>query len=102
APGSGTREVGCVPERLFQPVLHPFDSDSGNLDSAVELLVRGGRDVRHALAMLVPEAWEGARDLDPEVRGFYRYHACLVEPWDGPAGLVFTDGLGVGAVLDRN
>jgi glutamate synthase (ferredoxin) len=52
--------------------------------------------------MLVPEAWEGARDLDPEVRGFYRYHASLMEPWDGPAGLIFTDGVGVGAALDRN
>jgi glutamate synthase (ferredoxin) len=89
-------------EALMHPVLDAGDSDSGMLDAAVELLVRGGRDIRHAIAMLVPEAWEGARDLDPEVRGFYRYHACLVEPWDGPAGLVFTDGLGVGAALDRN
>ncbi|HZQ27791.1 MAG TPA: glutamate synthase large subunit [Acidimicrobiales bacterium] len=89
-------------EALLHPVLDPRDSDSGMLDAAVELLVRGGRDIRHAIAMLVPEAWEGARDLDPEVRGFYRYHACLVEPWDGPAGLVFTDGRGVGAALDRN
>ncbi|MDQ1372809.1 MAG: hypothetical protein QOJ09_147, partial [Actinomycetota bacterium] len=98
----GTEEAGLGPEELIRPVLNPFDSDSGMLDSAVELLMRGGRDIRHAVAMLVPEAWEGARDLDPEVRGFYRYHACLMEPWDGPAGLVFTDGLGVGAALDRN
>ncbi|MEY2476827.1 MAG: hypothetical protein QOG87_2142 [Actinomycetota bacterium] len=98
----GTEAAGLGPEELFRPVLHPMDSDSGMLDSAVELLVRGGRDIRHAVAMLVPEAWEGARDLDPEVRGFFRYHACLMEPWDGPAGLVFTDGLGVGAALDRN
>jgi uncharacterized membrane protein len=62
----------------------------------------GGRDIRHAIAMLVPEAWENARDLDPEVRGFYRYHSALMEPWDGPAGIIFTDGLGVGAALDRN
>jgi glutamate synthase (ferredoxin) len=89
-------------EVLFHPVLDERDSDSGQIDSAVELLVRGGRDIRHAVAMLVPEAWESARDLDPEVRGFYRYHACLVEPWDGPAGLIFTDGVGVGAGLDRN
>ena len=98
----GTEAVGLGPEALFRPVLDDNDSDSGQIDSAVELLVQGGRDIRHAVAMLVPEAWEGARDLDPEVQGFYRYHACLVEPWDGPAGLIFTDGLGVGAALDRN
>ncbi len=98
----GTDEVGLGPEELFRPVIDTYDSDSGQLDTAVELLTRGGRDIRHAVAMLVPEAWEGARDLDPEVRGFFRYHSCLMEPWDGPAGLVFTDGLGVGASLDRN
>ncbi|MGH9281485.1 MAG: glutamate synthase large subunit, partial [Acidimicrobiales bacterium] len=98
----GTEATGLGPEELFVPVLSPEDSDSGQIDSAVELLVRSGRDIRHAIAMLVPEAWEGARDLDPEVRGFFRYHSCLVEPWDGPAGLIFTDGLGVGAALDRN
>ncbi len=98
----GTVEAGLGPEELCRPVLDPHDSDSGKLDSAVELLVRGGRDVRHAMAMLVPEAWENARDLEPELRGFYRYHAALMEPWDGPAGLVFTDGVGVGASLDRN
>ena len=98
----GTEPAGLGAEELFAPVLSPADSDSGQLDSAVELLVRGGRDIRHAVAMLIPEAWEGARDLDPEVRGFYQYHSCLVEPWDGPAGIIFTDGLGVGASLDRN
>ena len=98
----GTEAVGLGSEALFHPVIDDGDSDSGNLDSAVELLMRGGRDIRHAIAMLVPEAWEGARDLDPEVRGFYRYHSALMEPWDGPAGLILTDGLGVGAALDRN
>jgi glutamate synthase domain-containing protein 2/glutamate synthase domain-containing protein 1/glutamate synthase domain-containing protein 3 len=98
----GTEEAGLGDEELFHPVLSQADSDSGQLDSVIELLTRGGRDVRHAIAMTVPEAWEGARDLDPAVRGFYRYHASLMEPWDGPAGLVFTDGLGVGAALDRN
>jgi glutamate synthase domain-containing protein 2/glutamate synthase domain-containing protein 1/glutamate synthase domain-containing protein 3 len=98
----GTEEAGLGPEELFRPVLDPEDSDSGKLDSAVELLVRGGRDVRHAVAMLVPEAWEGQRDLPRGVRGFFRYHACLTDPWDGPAGLVFTDGRRVGAALDRN
>src|SRR3954447_3079541 len=98
----GTEQVGLGEEEIFHPVIHPADSDSGQLDSMVELLVRGGRDIRHAVAMLIPEAWEGARDLDPEVRGFYRYHASLMEPWDGPAGIIFTDGVGVGAALDRN
>ncbi len=98
----GTEEAGLGPEELFRPVFDPRDSDSGKLDTTVELLLRGGRDVRHAIAMLVPEAWEGQRDLPPGVRDFFRYHACLTDPWDGPAGLVFTDGRRVGAALDRN
>ncbi len=98
----GTEEAGLGPEALYHPVLSDDTSDSGQLDEALELLMRAGRDPRHALAMLVPEAWEHAVDLDPEVRGFYRYHSALMEPWDGPAGLVFTDGVGVGAALDRN
>jgi glutamate synthase domain-containing protein 2/glutamate synthase domain-containing protein 1/glutamate synthase domain-containing protein 3 len=98
----GTEAAGLGPEELFSPLLHADDSDSGKLDAVVELLTLGGRDVRHAVAMAVPPAWEHSRDLDPEVRGFYRYHSALMEPWDGPAGLVFTDGVGVGAALDRN
>jgi glutamate synthase (ferredoxin) len=88
-------------EDLLVPVIDEAGSDSAMLDNALELLVQGGRDIRQSLAMLVPEAWEGF-DVDPAVRDFYRYHACLMEPWDGPAGLVFTDGTRVGAVLDRN
>jgi glutamate synthase (ferredoxin) len=83
-------------------VLEESGSDSALLDNALELLVRNDRDIRHAVAMLVPEAWDGNPELDPAVRAFYRYHACLVEPWDGPAGIVFTDGRVVGAALDRN
>jgi glutamate synthase domain-containing protein 2/glutamate synthase domain-containing protein 1/glutamate synthase domain-containing protein 3 len=98
----GTEAAGLGPEALMRPVIDESDSDSGQLDSVVELLTQGGRDIRHAVAMTVPEAWEGERDLAPEVRGFYRYHASLMEPWDGPAGLIFTDGVGVGAALDRN
>jgi glutamate synthase domain-containing protein 2/glutamate synthase domain-containing protein 1/glutamate synthase domain-containing protein 3 len=98
----GTEAADLGPEDLFRPVLDPADSDSGKLDAMVELLTRAGRDVRHVMAMLLPEAWEGHRDMDPELRGFYRYHSALVEPWDGPAGVIFTDGLGVGARLDRN
>jgi len=88
-------------EGLLVPVIDETGSDSAMLDNSLELLVQGGRDIRQSLAMLVPEAWEGF-DVDPAVRDFYRYHACLMEPWDGPAGLVFTDGTRVGAVLDRN
>jgi glutamate synthase domain-containing protein 2/glutamate synthase domain-containing protein 1/glutamate synthase domain-containing protein 3 len=77
-------------------------SDSAMLDNALEALVRGGRDVRHAIAMLVPESWERNPVMPEEIRDFYRYHAGLVEPWDGPAGIVFTDGRVVGATLDRN
>ncbi|MFA9445854.1 glutamate synthase-related protein [Egicoccus sp. AB-alg6-2] len=91
-----------VDPQLLVPVVDDEQSDSAKLDQALELLVHGGRDVRHAQAMLVPQVWEGARDLDPEIRDFYRYHATLVEPWDGPAGLIFTDGRRVGATLDRN
>jgi len=84
------------------PVLEEASSDSGMLDNALELLVRGGRDARHALTMLIPPAWQGDTELDPDVRDFHRFHAGLVEPWDGPAGIVFTDGRVVGAALDRN
>ena len=98
----GTEAAGLGPEELFRPVLDPAGSDSAKLDEAAEMLTRAGRHVCHAMAMLVPEAWEETRDLDPEVRGFYEYHSALMEPWDGPAGVIFTDGVGVGAVLDRN
>ncbi|MGI8983126.1 MAG: glutamate synthase large subunit [Acidimicrobiales bacterium] len=98
----GTEAAGLGPEELFRPVVDDSDSDSGQLDSVVELLTRGGRDIRHAMAMTIPEAWEGERDIASEIKGFYRYHASLMEPWDGPAGVIFTDGVGVGATLDRN
>ncbi|MFV9504158.1 MAG: glutamate synthase large subunit [Oscillochloridaceae bacterium umkhey_bin13] len=86
----------------LKPVLDESGSDSAMLDNALELLVLAGRDVRHALAMLVPEAWEKISDLSPALRAFYQYHACLVEPWDGPAALAFCDGRVVGTALDRN
>ncbi|CAG0935365.1 glutamate synthase (ferredoxin) [Thermoflexales bacterium] len=87
---------------LIRPVIDTTGSDSAMLDNAVELLLRGGRDVRHAVAMLVPQAWEKTPELPQHIRDFYTYHACLTEPWDGPAALVFTDGQTVGAALDRN
>jgi len=94
--------LGASDGDVLTPVIDDSGSDSAMLDNALELLVRHGRDVRHAAAMLVPEAWEGNPELDEDVRSFYRYHACLMEPWDGPAGIVFTDGRVVGAALDRN
>ncbi|MDY3563492.1 glutamate synthase large subunit [Gemmata sp. JC673] len=77
-------------------------SDSAVLDRAVELLLHSGRSLPHVMMMLVPEAYEEQKHLDPAVRGFFRYHRCLTEPWDGPASLSFTDGTIIGAMLDRN
>ena len=91
-----------APEDLLRPVVDIEGSDSAILDEALELLQRGGRDVQHAAAMLVPGAWEDVAHSDGDVRAFFGYHACLLEPWDGPAGLVFTDGIRVAAALDRN
>ncbi len=90
------------PSGLLRPVIDTNGSDSAMLDNVAELLLRGGRDIQHALTMLVPPAWEKIPDLPEAVRDFYAYHACLTEPWDGPAALVFTDGATVGATLDRN
>jgi len=100
--GADWAELGGYGEALLEPVVDETNSDSARLDNALELVVRGGRALDHALAMLVPQVWEGRRDLPPAVRDFHRYHAGLVEPWDGPAGLVLTDGRKVAAALDRN
>src|SRR6266545_1910394 len=86
----------------LKPTIWVEGSDSASLDNALELLVRSGRDPVHALMMLLPEAWERADDLDPALRGFYDFHASLMEPWDGPAALAFTDGVIAGSALDRN
>ncbi len=94
--------AGTIGADLPGPLLDETSSDSGMLDNALELLVRGGRDIRHALSMLVPPAWQVDPELGDEARDFYRFHAGLCEPWDGPAGIVFTDGRAVGAALDRN
>jgi glutamate synthase domain-containing protein 2/glutamate synthase domain-containing protein 1/glutamate synthase domain-containing protein 3 len=100
--GADWPELGDEGEAVLEPLIDELASDSAKLDTAVELLLRGGRSVDHAMAMLIPQVWEGSSDLPPSVRDFYRYHAALVEPWDGPAGLVFSDGTRVGATLDRN
>ncbi len=84
------------------PVIQEGFSDSASLDNVLELLVVSGRDPLHAMAMLVPEAWENMPHMDPVLRAFYEYHACLTEPWDGPAALAFTDGVVAAAALDRN
>src|SRR6266581_1166915 len=92
---------GDAVERL-KPVIWSEGSDSTSLDDALELLVRSGRDPVHAVMMLVPEAHEGGSEIDPLLRGFYEFHECLLEPWDGPAALAFTDGVIAGSALDRN
>jgi len=84
------------------PVCGENQSDSASLDNALELLTLAGRPLAHAMAMLIPEAWEGHTTMSPERRAFYEYHASLMEPWDGPAAVAFTDGRQVAAVLDRN
>lgn len=87
---------------VLAPVIAPYGSDSAMADNALDLLVQSGRDIRHALMMMAPKAWEHTRDVTPEQRAFYHYHSCLQEPWDGPAAISFTDGTIVGSVLDRN
>ncbi len=84
------------------PICTPGASDSASFDEVLELLHLGGRSLPHAVLMMIPEAWENHTTMDRERRAFYRYHASLMEPWDGPAAVCFTDGTVVGAVLDRN
>jgi len=84
------------------PVLNDQGSDSAIFDNALELLVMGGRSLPHAMMMLIPEAWAQHRTMSQEKRDFYAFHACLMEAWDGPASVAFTDGEVIGAVLDRN
>jgi glutamate synthase (NADPH) large chain len=88
-------------ERLF-PIVHPKGSDSGSFDEALELLHLGGRSMPHALLMMIPEPWENHEEMDPARRAFYQFHSTMMEPWDGPALITFTDGSVIGAVLDRN
>ncbi|HEX7459488.1 MAG TPA: glutamate synthase central domain-containing protein, partial [Acidimicrobiales bacterium] len=88
-------------DRAF-PVVTPGASDSASFDEVLELLHLGGRPIHHAVLMMIPEAWENHRTMDAARRAFYRFHASLMEPWDGPAAVAFTDGSVIGAVLDRN
>ncbi|MSV75476.1 MAG: glutamate synthase subunit alpha, partial [Actinobacteria bacterium] len=87
--------------RLF-PVCSPGSSDSGSFDEVLELIHLGGRSLPHAVLMMIPEAWENHPTMDPARRAFYEFHSTLMEPWDGPANVCFSDGSVIGAVLDRN
>ena len=84
------------------PVVSAGNSDSATFDNVLELLLLAGRSLQHAAMMMIPEAYRGRDDLPEELKGFYAFHSCLMEPWDGPASVAFTDGRVVGATLDRN
>ncbi len=88
--------------RKILPVIRPGGSDSGTFDNVLELLVLAGRSLPHAIMMMIPEAYQSRSDISPELEGFYAYHQCLMEAWDGPAAIAFTDGRVIGATLDRN
>jgi glutamate synthase domain-containing protein 2/glutamate synthase domain-containing protein 1/glutamate synthase domain-containing protein 3 len=88
--------------KKIKPVIQPHGSDSAILDNTVELLTLAGRSLPHVMAMLIPEAWDADKTMPAEKRAFYEYHASLMEPWDGPAAVAFTDGRVIGATLDRN
>jgi glutamate synthase (ferredoxin) len=86
----------------IKPIIFEDGSDSGILDNVFEFLVLSGRSLAHAAMMIIPEPWAGNKSMEPLKRSFYEYHSCLMEPWDGPASVAFTDGTQIGAVLDRN
>ncbi|MGH3987000.1 MAG: glutamate synthase large subunit [Pseudonocardiaceae bacterium] len=88
-------------DRIY-PIVTPEASDSASFDEVLELLHLGGRSMPHAVLMMIPEAWENHDEMDPDRRAFYEFHSTLMEPWDGPALVAFTDGTVIGAVLDRN
>ena len=88
-------------KKLF-PIVMEGGSDSATFDNVLELLHMGGRELPHAVLMMIPEAWSGHEGMDADRKNFYEYHGCLMEPWDGPASIAFTDGTVIGAVLDRN
>src|SRR5690606_8537335 len=86
----------------LKPVIQPIGSDTASFDEALELLVLSGRDLLHSVMMLIPQAWENMPNLDASLRAFYEYHACLTEPWDGPAAIAVSNGVQVAAIMDRN
>jgi glutamate synthase (NADPH/NADH) large chain len=84
------------------PIVEPEFSDSGSFDNVLEFLLMSGRTLQESIMMMIPEAWQSDKNMPKEKRDFYEYHSALMEPWDGPASIVFTDGHYIGAVLDRN
>ena len=88
--------------KKLYPIVRVGASDSARFDNALEFLVLTGRELPEAILLMIPEAWENREDMDPGLRAFYEYHSFLMEPWDGPASIAFTDGRKIGAVLDRN
>ena len=99
--GTSSPLLGDDLQKLW-PLIYPGQSDSASFDNALELLVMGGYSLAHAMMMMIPEAWESHTLMDPKRRAFYEYHAAMMEPWDGPAAVAFTDGRQIGATLDRN
>jgi len=97
-----TSEVFGDNLKKVMPAICPDGSDSGMFDNCLELLVLSGRSLPHAVMMMIPEPWQNHESMSPEKKAFYEYHRCLMEPWDGPASISFTDGIRIGAVLDRN
>ncbi len=100
---------GLLKSKLFgprlkdlYPIIVPGGSDSASIDNVFELLILAGRSLPHTIMMLIPHAWEHDHLIDEKLKSFYKYHACLTEPWDGPAAIAFTDGVSIGACLDRN
>ncbi|HPT50335.1 MAG TPA: glutamate synthase large subunit [Accumulibacter sp.] len=99
--GTWSPLLGADLEKIW-PLIYPGQSDSASFDNALELLVMGGYSLAHAMMMLIPEAWESHTLMDEKRGAFYKYHAAMIEPWDGPAAVAFTDGRQIGATLDRN
>ncbi|WP_301100717.1 glutamate synthase large subunit [Propionivibrio sp.] len=99
--GTSSPLLGADLDKIW-PLIYPNQSDTASFDNALELLVMGGYSLAHAMMMLIPEAWESHTLMDEKRRAFYEYHAAMMEPWDGPAAVAFTDGRQIGATLDRN
>ena len=93
--------LGADLNKLY-PLIYPGQSDTACFDNVLELLTMSGYTLAHAIMMMIPEAWEQHTLMDPTRRAFYEYHAAMMEPWDGPAAIAFTDGRQIGATLDRN
>ena len=100
--GSLTSEVFGQELKEVLPIINKEGSDSATLDNVLEFIYMSGKDIVRSMLMLVPEAWERAKTIDKEKRAFYKYNSTIMEPWDGPASIVFTDGEKLGAILDRN